>query len=341
MISDKSLDRLVHKQLTGKFASLYHSISPTYIAANTQHCIPTAMPDNRQQTETTDASKTPQRGVSKPKKPVLTHFLCLPLVTPTSRPLLERSLHRFKNELSSLRAAGGDESASSMIDDRAVRPVGTLHLTLGVMSLKEAGKLAEAVRLLQTIDVLKMLEQAAARSRSMTTEAGSRSSMVPLKVDLRGVASMHSPSKTSVLYTSPMDSTGRLLSLCEQLRDVFVEKGLLVKDDRPLKLHVTVVNTIYVKGRPPAQSNADRGAGGAQRQGDSGQPRRRNRRPGPVQFDARPAIEHLKDFAWAEDVLLDRIAICEMGAKKVVDEKTDKIVEEAYKEVAIRALPTG
>lgn len=310
----------------------------------------------------------------------MTHFLCLPLVTPTSRPLLERSLYRFANELSALgkpvanadtseqdlstsnngeeaRPAAGavatspthaasattHHSPASAIDSRAVRPVGTLHLTLGVMSLTEPSKLAEASKLLTELATEEMLEHAAARRSTAAMGEGREQTPVsaPLRVDLRGLASMHAPSKTSVLYTTPCDATDRLLRFCEQLREAFVERGLLVKDDRPLKLHVTVVNTVYVKGR------VGTGQGGGQKHAhldrsttaDSSKEKSRRRRPGPVRFDARPVIEHFRDFMWAEGIVLDRLAICEMGAKKVVDGESGKVVDEAYKEVVSRALP--
>ena len=59
----------------------------------------------------------------------------------------------------------------------------------------------------------------------------------------------------------------------------------------------------------------------------------------PLKFDARPLLEAYESFVWAEDVVLDRIAICEMGAKKKKKERVDgggSVVgeEEEYTEVA-------
>lgn len=274
-------------------------------------------------TATAQQTKSPNNGKPKPQsKPQLTHFLCLPLVTPASRPVLERSLQAFKTELSSLRQSSktGDtpmkDTLSRVIDGRAIRPVGTLHLTLGVMSVKQEELVEQAKQLLSEIDINAML---AAIPSSVT-------SITPLSISLRGLSSMHKPSQTSVLYTDPSDPTSRLLPFCEQLRDLFMHRGLIVDDKRPLKLHVTIVNTIYAKGTKVGKPT------------EEGKKRSR-RRPGPVQIDARPLLEHFKEFVWAENVLLDRVAICEMGAKKVVDEKTGQVVEEAYNEIAMKALP--
>ena len=99
------------------------------------------------------AAMASNKKASKPKKPPLTHFLCLPLVTTSSRPLLEESLGRLKDEVELLHGdALGTESLR-----RAVRPLGTIHLTLGVMSLKEQDSLEKAVGLLKGIDLKQLL----------------------------------------------------------------------------------------------------------------------------------------------------------------------------------------
>lgn len=81
---------------------------------------------------------------------------------------------------------------------------------------------------------------------------------------------------------------------------------VLVRDDRPLKLHATIFNTVYVRGEEKLRLRemATRGA------------RRKGRGPS-VAFDMRDVIERYEDFTWAEGVRIDRVAICEMGAKEV------------------------
>jgi len=59
---------------------------------------------------------------------------------------------------------------------------------------------------------------------------------------------MHAPTKTSIIYTSPQDSENHLQTFCQSLKTVFSDAGLLAKDERPLLLHATLVNTIYVPG---------------------------------------------------------------------------------------------
>ncbi|EME89565.1 uncharacterized protein MYCFIDRAFT_101602, partial [Pseudocercospora fijiensis CIRAD86] len=235
-----------------------------------------------------------------PKKAPLTHFLCLPLITSSSRPEIEASLNAFK------------DSITTSIHPKAIRPVGTLHLTLGVMSL-DPTKLAAAVNFLKELDLKSMLDGASPGSVN--------GSQTESKLDLKGLESMHPPQKTSILYAAPTDRTGRLYPFCLALQEAFNEKEFLVSDDRKLKLHATLVNTIYAKdrGKPTkpqinaqvsnipirTQNNADAVKG-----------------HGPdanahLKLDARSLIDKYKDYVWAEQITLDRVAICEMGAKKI------------------------
>lgn len=123
---------------------------------------------------------------------------------------------------------------------------------------------------------------------------------------------MHAPEKTSIVYIEPHDPSGRLYPLCVALQDVFRRSDLLVPDDRRLKLHATIVNTIYTKGRRSQGHGPQANA--------------------PLKIDARALLEKYRDSVWAEDVVLDRIAICEMGAKKRIENGV--AVSEEYTEVA-------
>ncbi|KJX94157.1 hypothetical protein TI39_contig4214g00014 [Zymoseptoria brevis] len=277
------------------------------------------------------------------RRPPLTHFLCVPLVTPASESQLQSSLKTFRDEVSPSSPRGaisavGDAHASSRtpadiptIPRAAIRPVGTLHCTLGVMSLNQS-QLAEAIELLQSDEVTKLFGQQA-------TEGGLASS--PLSVDLKTLVSMHAPQSTSILYAEPVDSSQRVYPFCVALQALFRSKGFLVPDDRSLKLHATIVNTIYAKGnRRPTRQKLDSTVPGPA----AGKLEDRSRGHGPnakapIKLDARSLIEKYEDFLWAKNIVLDRIAICEMGAKKVHDAQGN-VVEEKYTEVAHVELPT-
>jgi activating signal cointegrator complex subunit 1 len=117
---------------------------------------------------------------------------------------------------------------------------------------------------------------------------------------------MQNPSKASVLYAPPVDQHGVLQTFGEQVRKVFLDEGLLTEEDRPLLLHATLVNTIYVR------SGGRRGAGGKKER---------------ITLDARAALDRYDDQVWMKDVTLEKIAICKMGAKKV---SVDGIEDEEY-----------
>ncbi|PNY25188.1 Uncharacterized protein TCAP_04874 [Tolypocladium capitatum] len=225
-----------------------------------------------------------------PPKPAPTHFLCIPLAGPQ----LARSWASFRADVTSPVSFG--------LPEDAVRPLGTLHLTLGVMSLQQDG-VDEAVRVLGGLRPRELLAEA----RASTTvsplaqphdgkpgAAPSGPSEGGLSVTIRGLHAMQAASKASVLYASPTDAQGILYRFCEQLRKPFRDVGLMQDEGRPLLLHATVVNTIYVKG------------GGG-----------RGRRREKLTVDARDVLRRYGDYVWAEDLPVATVAICRMGAQKV------------------------
>ena len=223
-----------------------------------------------------------------PPKPSPTHFLCVPLVTSASRPQLVQSLGSFLADVSS--------PASFGVPEDAVRPVGTLHLTLGVFSLPQSESLERAKELLRSLKPREMLAAAA------KTETAAPP---PLSITLRGLLSMQAPSKAAVLYAAPVDPLGTLQGFCEKLRAAFQEAELMVEDNRPLLLHATILNTVYVKGR-----------------------RKNVRRGERLTIDARGILDRYEDQVWMEDIPVEKIAICRMGAKKV--EVDGIVVDEQY-----------
>ncbi|OHE97639.1 hypothetical protein CORC01_07054 [Colletotrichum orchidophilum] len=240
-------------------------------------------------------------------RPSPTHFLCIPLVTAASRPQLSKSLASFKADVTS--------PDSFAVPTDAVRPLGTLHLTLGVMSLARGegvDKATEVLKSLKPREILAGISSLASittlpgKAQSSTSAPGTDS---PLRITLRGLHCMKSgpradPSKSSVLYAPPINPEGVFQIFCERIRATFEEAGVMEKDDRGLLLHATIVNTIYVKG--------GRGKTGPK-----------------LSIDARDILDRYDDYVWMENVPLEKIAICRMGAKKI-----EGVDDEAYEVVA-------
>ena len=271
-------------------------------------------------------------SLDMPPRPPLTHFLCIPLITATSKPQLLLSLRQF-----AMSVTGSDDEESLQIPEGAIRPLGTLHLTLGVMSFRSTERLDAAIAFLQSLDIHRLLKKAAASAiepsdnRSVNSRAGAfltnektkalqgEEVAPPLVVSITGLQPMHSPSSTSILYASPEDSSLRLQHFCLALQTAFTDAGFLMPETRSLLLHATIVNTTYVTER------SKRTAGG-------GHGKQRNGRGG---FDATHVLEKFREATWAEGIRLEKVAICEMGARKVDGEEGS----EEYLEVGSIELP--
>jgi activating signal cointegrator complex subunit 1 len=244
-----------------------------------------------------------------------THFLCIPLITATSRPQIAASLSSFKADVTSPDSFG--------VPEQAIRPVGTLHLTLGVMSFPKNEGLEKATALLKTIMPRKILagvvasasQQSGPDASGQAAAAAAAVAEGPLPplllVTLKGLRSMQpGASKASVLYAPPVDADGVLGRFCETLRSTFQEAGLMAEEDRPLLLHATILNTIYVKG---GRNNNDNN------NSPGGRGRGKGKRYERLTIDARQILERYEDYMWMENVPVETIAICKMGAKKLDD----------------------
>ena len=259
-----------------------------------------------------------------------------------SKPQLQASLQQF---ISDVTVPSGHNEVP--ISHKAIRPLATLHLTLGVMSLLTPQRVTSALEFLQGIDVQEVLRRASrvvsveGATEAAANEDTGRQSVAggplpktllayeetsekpgpaPLIINLSGLHPMHEPSLTSILYVPPSDPTSRLYAFCLALCNAFTEAGFFSPDSRPLRLHATVVNTIYAKEKTARTKG-----------GGHGKDRRDLRG-----FDAKQLLERYESFVWAEEVRLDRICICEMGAKTVEREGGEEV---EYVEVGTVPLP--
>lgn len=260
-----------------------------------------------------------------PRKPVLTHFLCLPLVTSTSRPQWQASLQKLDGDIAS-------SPSLQSLRFGARRPLGTLHLTFGVLSLETEERKRAACDLLRSSSVLNVAYGNIAVSssdiqpldptRTMSSEVSAvepqtidpEPEVLPFSVTLSGLHSMGSPSATTVLYARPEDPASRLHDLCTAIREIFKSADLLVHEDRPLLLHATIINTTY--NRPSVH----------------GSNRRSNRR-----IDATELIEKYAKFELAKDFRVEKVSICKMGAQNIVEDGV--VVDSEYSELCHVDLP--
>ncbi|KAJ4423444.1 hypothetical protein N0V82_001917 [Gnomoniopsis sp. IMI 355080] len=240
----------------------------------------------------------------RPKAPQLTHFLCFALVTPASQPQLSASIASFKDHVIRPTQLGGFG-----LPPDAVRPVGTLHLTLGMMSFPKNEGLERAIAVLKSLkprEILAAIKRPAmpgSLEASAVTEENAPSSF---SITLMGLNSMQKPDKATVLYAPPLDPNGTLQNFAEKIKATFQDAGLLLPENRPLLLHATIVNTTYVK--------KDR--------------RKGQRRDRIIIKDTQAIIDRYEDQVWIEAMSLDKIAICRMSAKPV--EQNGAVVDAKY-----------
>ncbi|CAF9942706.1 MAG: hypothetical protein ALECFALPRED_009924 [Alectoria fallacina] len=270
-------------------------------------------------------------------KPQLTHFLLLPLVTPTSRPQLQSSLQRFAAEVTT-----PTESAEATLPAKAIRPVGAIHLTIGVMSLLTPERVDAACNYLKSLDIHSMLRAAAVSPAHNLDSTGSPPPHPttiptdstntlptdppppptrPLTTTLSGLHTLRAPTHSSSLHASPTPSPPHLHPFATALRAAFTTAGFLVPETRPLSLHATIVNTIYARSARSGKMRWGKGSG---------------------RFDATALIERYRDVVWASDVRIEKVAICEMGAKDVLggeDSGGVVVVDQVYREIASVELP--
>jgi len=124
--------------------------------------------------------------MKRTRSPPKTHFICIPL----------RS-NAFRNRVSAFNALLPDTISQTII-----RPTGSLHFTVGVLSLNTPEEITGAVNFLQSChaDVLSVVEDK------------------KLTVSLKEIASMQTNlKKASVIYAVPEEDDGRLRSLCSIL----------------------------------------------------------------------------------------------------------------------------
>ncbi|PSR78814.1 kinase A anchor protein, partial [Coniella lustricola] len=283
----------------------------------------------------------------KPKAPQPTHFLCIPLTrhaslsepisdsitsTSTNQPpqqQLSANIARFKQDVTQPAELGG----FSLVPD-AVRPTGTLHLTLGMMSFPQNGNnhrhtnsqaqssgasdighhegetaLGHALEVLRALKPLELMERSSRQrpvipDTAAVVDAQQHQSLAPrLAITLQGLRPMQKRlDKTTVLYAAPTDPDGTIQAFAEAVRSSFQDAGLLVVDDRPLLLHATIVNTIYVKAR---NNNSDK------KRGSHG------KREVHTIKNVQGILDRYENQIWMQDMPLDRIAICKMGAKPI------------------------
>lgn len=166
------------------------------------------------------------------------------------------------------------------------------------------------------------------RSLSTNQDATKASPPKHLSVTLHSLGTFPSSQSARVFYAQPHEPSGILQSFGELIRQRFIDAGLIT-ETRPLVLHATVANLIYVKRKGRGREDASRGKLSRGLSTDGTVDARDILRYfntesdgveqhglGDVLDDANDFQNEPKPFIWASNIPIDKIRICKMGAEK-------------------------
>jgi 2'-5' RNA ligase len=159
---------------------------------------------------------------------------------------------------------------------------------------------------------------------TLSSSSASRPKSSHLKTSLYGLDVFPKRSAARVFYAQAADPSSRLLKFANTIRQRFQEAGL-INETRPLVLHATVANLIYVKGKGSgAKGQSGRGSRSARKsptvdateilaffQSQDEPPISRELESSDFGFDTSQ-----RPYLWATDIPVNRIRICKMGADK-------------------------
>ncbi|XP_050980609.1 activating signal cointegrator 1 complex subunit 1 isoform X3 [Labeo rohita] len=169
------------------------------------------------------------------RKQPFTHFLSFAL----NHAQVQQGFVRFREQV--LERCGQDAG----VDESIFQNPAKLHLTIGTLALLNEQEVTRANELLQQCqDVIRDITEAK-----------------PLPVEVRGIEYMNDdPSMVDVLYAkvAVQDKSDKLQQIADKLVECFAAAGLMERERERVKIHGTVMNTLFRKD-PSAE---DKGASG-------------------------------------------------------------------------------
>lgn len=254
----------------------------------------------------------------------LTHFLAIPLVTPTSRSQVGDS---FKCLWDDLIAIG--------VPISAIRPPGLLNLNLDILlRLDTPERTAKAKEILQEVSIEEALPTIHGSSTSdrlykrpsmalLKSVKDTNYSIAPTSVSISGLfCGPGREAKTHGLSTLSYDATHRVSNLRLRLAHAYRAAGLSPKPRHPhghpaqpaLQDILGSCDTTVCLVKTPRSGKV------MPSEWDPGRFKCLALPP----FDARGLLERYKDHVWMENAPLDRVSICKLGLQKV---ETGKLPE--------------
>ncbi|XP_006822825.1 activating signal cointegrator 1 complex subunit 1-like [Saccoglossus kowalevskii] len=154
-----------------------------------------------------------------------THFLSVPL----NSEQVKNGFEEFKLDV--LRECFGDRGLDETLFQNPVK----LHLTIGTLVLLNTKEVSQAA------EILKQCEEEMIKPLLKSE---------PLLIDVEGIEYMNDdPSEVDVVYAKvrSKDGSNKLQHIADNLVEKFGSSGLMQKDYDRVKLHCTVINTLFRK----------------------------------------------------------------------------------------------
>lgn len=206
-------------------------------------------------------SATWKKAPTQRANPRLTHFIALPIGHHVGlRDLMGRFTRSLLNDTN---------PPIWGLDESVLVPPRRLHFTLGVMSLAStpssggSGTASLANHPRTVDDAIQFLENLKPRLDDLLRVSVSSAAAQPQKMrvtlDSMDVMKLEKEGGAHVLWVGPKDGNSRnitngetdqLRRVCDFIHTSFKEAGFLVEEGRPLKLHCTIINTVYRKPKP-------------------------------------------------------------------------------------------
>ncbi|KAL0579344.1 hypothetical protein V5O48_002677 [Marasmius crinis-equi] len=192
-----------------------------------------------------EASRPSNPGQSEKRPPRPTHFLSLPL---GQYPELRDNVGKFQDAL--LRLDGTPSAIKGLHQSIIINPR-RLHLTLGVMALQKPSEGQDG----SDTTPRKTVESALNLLHSLQPQLLKEG---PVQIPLRRLGAFENKKGARVLWVSPIEHSEdgetseekenreKLARVCNLVHRAFRDAGYLT-DQRPLKLHCTLINTSHRK----------------------------------------------------------------------------------------------
>ncbi|XP_074597068.1 activating signal cointegrator 1 complex subunit 1 [Brevipalpus obovatus] len=220
-----------------------------------------------------------------------THFLAIPF----TNELVLSNFAIFKNRILN----DVDNCDKANIDESLFQNPKKIHVTFGIMNLTSNEEEEKACSILRTFNHEVLLP--------IIRDSG------PLVVNMRGVSFFgDDPKETHVLFAT-LKSEERLQKIADDLVDRFAQAGLMDRTDSGVKLHVTLMNSVFRarslqrQQRYPRHNHGDR----------FGSRGRHNIKRTP--FDSTNILQDFAEFSFSEDLILPGI---HLSNARITDKQT-------------------